>query len=131
MPKTEKKKPTKSELEILSVLWEKGDLTVREVFELISSTRQISYTAILKLMQIMHEKGFVSRNEKSRAHVYAAKLKQSETGKQMLMDLLNKVFSGSASKLVQQVLKNEATTADDIREIRKMISSAEKEARKK
>ena len=131
MAKSEEKKPTKTELEILSVLWEKGSLTVREVFELMNSTRRTSYTTILKLMQIMHEKGLVSRNEKNRAHIYTAKLKQNETGKAMLVELLEKVFSGSASKLVQQVLEEETTTDEDIREIRRMISSAEKEARKK
>ncbi len=124
-------KPTKSELEILSVLWEKGEATVREVFERINSEKKTTYTTVLKLMQIMHEKGLVERNEESRAHVYRAKIKQNETGKQMLDEVLDKVFGGSALKLVQQVLENETTSTDEMREIRKMIEQAEKEAKEK
>lgn len=126
-----KNKPTKSELEILSVLWEKGEATVREVFEVINSQKGTSYTTVLKLMQIMFEKDLVERNEEKRAHVYTAKIKQNETGKQMLNEVMNKVFGGSALKLVQQVLENETTSADEMKEIRKMIEQAEKEAKGK
>ena len=124
-----KKKPTKSELEILSVLWKKGEATVREVFEEINSRRKTSYTTVLKLLQIMHEKNLVERNEDARAHVYRAKIKQNETGKQMLDEVLEKVFGGSALRLVQQVLENETTSAEEMSEIRKMIEKAEKEAK--
>ncbi len=124
-------KPTKSELEILSVLWEKGEATVREVFEVINSQKGTSYTTVLKLMQIMHEKGLVERNEDARAHVYRAKVKQNETGKQMLNEVMDKVFGGSALKLVQQVLENETTSAEEMSEIRKMIEQAEREAKGK
>ena len=120
--------PTKSELEILSVLWEKGEATVREVFEVINQQKKTSYTTILKFMQIMHEKGLVERNVESRAHIYRAKIKQTETGKQMLDEVMNKVFGGSALKLVQQVLENETTSPEEMSEIRKMIEQAEKEA---
>lgn len=126
-----KQKPTKSELEILSVLWEKGESTVREVFDAINLQRKSSYTTVLKMLQIMHEKGLVERNEEMRAHVYRAKIKQNETGKQMLNDVMNKVFGGSALKLVQQVLENEVTTAEEMSEIRKMIEQAELEAKSK
>ena len=126
-----RKKPTKSELEILSVLWEKGEATVREVFEVINPQKGTSYTTVLKLMQIMFEKGLVERNEEKRAHVYTAKIKQNETGKQMLDEVMNKVFGGSALKLVQQVLENETTSAEEMTEIRKMIEQAEREAKEK
>jgi len=121
-------KPTRSELEILSILWENREATVREVFEAIESEKEKSYTTILKLMQIMYAKGLVERNEEKKAHVYRARIKQTETGKQMLSEVLNRVFSGSATKLVQQVLENETTSIDEMREIREMIEKAEKEA---
>lgn len=124
-------KPTRSELEILSVLWEKGEMTVREVFEVINLERRSSYTTVLKMLQIMFEKGLVERNEEQRAHVYRARIKQNETGKQMLDEVINKVFGGSALRLVQQVLENEQTSAEEMREIRQMIRQAEKEAENK
>ncbi len=126
-----KQKPTKSELEILSVLWENGEMTVREVFEAINLHRKSSYTTVLKMLQIMHEKDLVERNEENKAHVYRAKIKQNETGKQMLNEVMNKVFGGSALKLVQQVLENEVTSAEEMREIREMIEQAESEAKEK
>lgn len=129
--KTMKNKPTKSELEILSVLWEKKEATVREVFEVINSQKGTSYTTVLKLMQIMFDKGLVERNEEKRAHVYRARIKQNETGKQMLNEVMDKVFGGSALKLVQQVLENETTSAEEMSEIRKMIEKAELEAKGK
>jgi predicted transcriptional regulator len=120
-------KPTASELEILSVLWKLEKATVREVFELINEQRTASYTTVLKLMQIMHEKGLVERDAANKAHVYRAKIKQNETGKQMLRDVLQKVFGGSALRLVQQVLETETTSAEEMKEIRKMIEQAEKQ----
>ena len=128
---TMKKKPTKSELEILSVLWKKGEATVREVFESISLEKSTSYTTVLKLMQIMLAKGLVVRNVEKRAHVYLPAVKQNETGKQMINEVLNRVFSGSAMRLVQQVLENEQTTPEELKEIRVMIEKAEKEAKGK
>lgn len=127
----ENNKPTKSELEILSVLWEKSEATVREVFDAINLQKKSSYTTVLKLMQIMHEKRLVERNEESRAHLYTARIKQNETGKQMLNEVMNKVFGGSALKLVQQVLENETTSAEEMSAIREMIEHAEQEAKGK
>ncbi|MDQ3633549.1 MAG: BlaI/MecI/CopY family transcriptional regulator [Acidobacteriota bacterium] len=126
-----KPKPTKSELEILSVLWKRGEMTVREVFEAINLQKKSSYTTVLKMLQIMHEKNMVERNEEKKAHIYRAKIKQNETGKQMLNEVMNKVFGGSALKLVQQVLENEVTSAEEMSEIRKMIEQAELEAKEK
>ncbi|HSK70177.1 MAG TPA: BlaI/MecI/CopY family transcriptional regulator [Pyrinomonadaceae bacterium] len=120
-------KPTEAELEILGVIWERGEATVREVFEVINAQKPVAYTTVLKFLQIMHEKGLVERDERNRAHIYRAKIKQAETGKKMLDDILQKVFGGSALKLVQQVLETETTSADDLKEIRRMIEKAEKE----
>ena len=119
-------KPTQSELEILSVIWERETATVREVHDVMNARKPTGYTTVLKLLQLMDEKGLVERDKTNRAHIYRAKTKQNETGKQMLSDVLQKVFGGSALKLVQQVLETETTTAEDLKEIRKMIQEAEK-----
>ena len=122
--------PTQAELEILSIIWERETATVREIFEVINRRKPTIYTTVLKLLQIMDEKNLVERDRTNRAHVYRAKIKQSDTGKQMLRDVVQKVFGGSALKLVQQVLETE-TTAEDLREIRKMIRDAEKKGESK
>jgi len=119
-------RPTQAELEILSVLWERETATVREVHEVLNQRKLTGYTTVLKLLQLMDAKDLVERDKANRAHVYRAKIKQNETGKQMLSDVLQKVFGGSALKLVQQVLETETTTADELKEIRKMIQEAEK-----
>ncbi len=123
--------PTQAELEILCVIWERETATVREIFEVINQRKPTIYTTVLKLLQIMDEKGLVERDRTNRAHVYRAKIKQSDTGKQMLRDVVQKVFGGSALKLVQQVLETETTSAEDLREIRKMIREAEKKGESK
>lgn len=119
-------KPTQAELEILSVLWERETATVREVHEVLNQRKPTGYTTVLKLLQLMDAKDLVERDKANRAHVYRAKIKQDETGKRMLSDVLQKVFGGSALKLVQQVLETETTTAEDLKEIRKMIQEAER-----
>lgn len=119
-------KPTKSELEILSVLWERKRATVREVFEIINAAKPTSYTTILKLMQIMTEKGLVERDDSSKAHVYKAKRPQAETQKNLVSDLLEKAFRGSALKLVQHVLETKPASAEELKKIRKLIKAEEK-----
>jgi len=119
-------KPTAAELEILAVIWERETATVREVYEVMNQKKPTGYTTVLKLLQLMDEKNLVERDRANRAHVYRAKIKQNETGKQMLSDVLQKVFGGSALKLVQQVLETETTTAEDLKKIRRMIQEAEK-----
>ncbi len=124
-------KPTQAELEILSIIWEREAATVREVHEILDERKPTGYTTVLKLLQLMDEKGLVERDKTNRAHVYRAKIKQNDTGKQMLSDVMQKVFGGSALRLVQQVLETETTTAEDLREIRKMIREAEKKGESK
>lgn len=123
------KQPTTSELEILNVLWEKESATVREVFEVISTTKPIAYTTILKLMQIMTEKGLVERDVEGKAHLYRAAIPQTETQKGLVSDLLEKVFRGSAMQLVQHILEAKKTSPAEMKEIRKMIKKVEKEAK--
>lgn len=122
-------KPTKSELEILAILWEKDAATVREVYEIINERKPTSYTTVLKLMQIMFEKGLVTRDDANRAHVYSAKHPQEQTQKNLVSDLLEKAFRGSALKLVQHVLETKPASAEELKEIRKLISEAEKKNR--
>lgn len=119
-------KPTKAELEILSVLWERESATVREVHEIISAQKPTAYTTVLKLMQIMDEKGLVERDKHAKAHIYRPKQPQAETQKNLVSDLLEKAFRGSALKLVQHVLEAKPTSAEELKEIRKLINEAEK-----
>lgn len=118
--------PTKSELEILDVLWELKSATVREIYEIFNARKPTAYTTVLKLLQIMFEKNLVERDASSRAHVYRAKQPQNETQKNLVADLLEKAFRGSALKLVQHVLETKPTSAAELKEIRKLINEAEK-----
>lgn len=121
------KKPTSAELEILDVLWARGAATVREVYEILSArSKPPGYTTVLKLMQIMHEKGLVERDSSAKAHVYRARASQAETQKSLVSDLLEKAFRGSALKLVQHVLETKPASAAELAEIRQLISEAEK-----
>ena len=121
------RKPTTAELEILDVLWERGAATVREVYEILSGrSRPPVYTTVLKLMQIMHEKGLVERDSSAKAHVYRALVSRDETQKGLVSDLLEKAFRGSALKLVQHVLETKPASAEELAEIRRLIAEAEK-----
>lgn len=119
-------KPTTSELEILSILWERKAATVKEVHEVINARKPTGYTTVLKTMQIMREKGLVERDEANKAHVFRAVEEQAETQKNLVTDLIEKVFRGSALKLVQHVLESKPASADELKKIRKMIKKAEK-----
>lgn len=123
--KQRQNKPTSAELEILDVLWERGEATVREVFEVLSARKPSVYTTVLKLMQIMHEKGLVERDSSAKAHVYRAQAPQEETQKNLVSDLLEKAFRGSALRLVQHVLETKPASAEELAEIRKLIAEAE------
>lgn len=118
-------KPTPAELEILDVLWATGPVSVRKVFELLNERRSVTYTTVLKFMQIMNEKGLVERDEKAKAHVYSPKQSQHETQKKLVGDLLDKAFRGSAMKLVQHVLETKPASREELDEIRRMINQAE------
>ena len=118
---TLRKKPTDAELAILRVLWAHGPSTVRQVAEAMG--RADSYTTILKLLQIMAEKKLVRRDESARTHVYAAAATEQQTQKQLLADLLDRVFDGSAAKLVLQALADGKVTAEELAEIRSLIDA--------
>ena len=114
-------RPTDSELAILRILWERGPSTVRHVHEALAETRETGYTTTLKLMQIMVDKGLVTRDESARTHVYAAAAGEHETQRQLVRDLVDRAFGGSAAALVLQALNAEDTSAKELREIRKLI----------
>ena len=99
-------RPTRTELNILGILWERGECTVRDVHEALNETEQSGYTTALKMLQVMHQKGLVRRDDSSRAHVYRAVVSKTETQTSFLSDLTNRLFDGSTSKLVLQALGN-------------------------
>ena len=118
---TENLKPTESELEILQILWERGDSTVRAVHEILEKTKDSGYTTTLKLMQIMHEKGLVDRDTSSKTHVYRALVNQERTQQQLVSKMINNVFNGSAARLVMQALGNHKASKDEIDSIKKYL----------
>lgn len=126
MPVKKLPRPTDAELEILNVLWKRGPSTVREVYEALLENKDKGYTTILKLMQIMAEKGLVSRDESDRTHIYEAERAQDETQRQLLSDLLDRAFNGSATKLVMQALSSKKASSEDLAEIRRMLDELER-----
>ena|SRR5687767_1263414 len=113
------RKPTNAEVAILRVLWSRGPSTVREVATAMG--REAAYTTILKLMQNMTEKRLVRRDESARTHVYAAAAPQEQMQRQLITDLVERVFEGSAAKLVMQVLAATKTSPRELAEIRKLL----------
>jgi BlaI family penicillinase repressor len=122
-------KPTASELEILRVLWTRGPSTVREVHEFMSETKDLGYTTVLKLLQIMTTKGTVRRNETQRAHVYEACLPAEQTKRQIAGDMLQRVFEGSASQLMMHALAGRKSSPEEITELRRMLDEYERTRR--
>ena len=118
-------RPTDAELAILQVLWNRGPSTVRDVHEVLSHRRKTGYTTTLKLMQIMAEKGLVTRDASRRTHVYQAKASQDSTQQQLISSLLERAFEGSAKSLIMQALSNHKTSAEELSEIRELLDSIE------
>ena len=119
-------KPTESELEILQVLWQKGQATVREVHEELFKLRDIGYTTALKLLQIMFEKGLVTRDDSSKTHVYSAAVTREKTQQVIVGKMINSLFSGSPSELVMQALGNHRASAEELDEIQKLLDDLRK-----
>ena len=122
-------RPTDAELEILTVLWSRGECTVREIHEIISQRKPTQYTTVLKMLQIMAEKGLVRRDEKQRAHVYQAARPREWTQKQLAGDLLQRGFEGSAARLMQGALSSRKTSKAELAELRKTLDEFEKGTR--
>jgi predicted transcriptional regulator len=122
-------KPTESELEILQILWANGTATVRDVHEHLAETKDVGYTTTLKLMQIMHEKGLVKRDESMRTHVYQPNVNKEKTQKHLLTKMIDSLFGGSSTQLVLQALGSgeQKVSAAELEEIQKMIENLKKQ----
>ena len=118
-------RPTEAELAILRILWDRGPSTVRQVHTVIEADREVTYTTTLKLIQVMTEKGLVTREEQDRVHVYQAAHGADEMQQRLVGDLLDRAFGGSAAKLVMQALAAKPTTAEELRELRRIIKAHE------
>jgi predicted transcriptional regulator len=122
---TEPPKPTNAELEILTVLWTTGPATVRQVYNQICRRRPAQYSTILKFMQIMAEKGLVTRNVQQRAHVYQAARPREWTQRQLAHDLMERAFSGSARALMVGVLSSRKASKRELAELRRLLDDYE------
>lgn len=118
--------PTKSELEILQVLWEHGPSTVRSVHDELLKQKDVNYTTTLKLMQIMSEKGLLNRDESNMKHIYSVAEDEQKTKAHLLDKFVNTMYKGSASKLVMQLLGNKQASKEELKEIRDILKKLEK-----
>lgn len=116
-------KPTESELEILTVLWANKNATVRTVHEELTKTKDAGYTTTLKLMQIMHEKGLVTRNTDSKTHIYTPAIDKQKTQMQIVNKMITSLFAGSPAEMVMQVLGGNKTTAAELQKIEDLIET--------
>jgi predicted transcriptional regulator len=127
LKKSKRPKPTEAELTILKALWQLGPSTVRELWEQISPDQQTGYTTVLKLLQIMLEKGLVKRNDSARTHVYEAAASEEQTQRQVVRHVLERMFAGSARKLVMQALEVKRASPAELNEIRKLLDELERD----
>ena len=118
-------RPTDAELAILRVIWDRGPSTVREVHEALRGSQESGYTTVLKMLQIMTEKGLVDRDASERAHVYTSRLGEHRTQRQLLRDLVDRAFSGSPGKLVLQALSSSKASPQEMKEIRRLLDQME------
>ena len=121
-----KLKPTESELEILKILWDKENATVREVHDELSKNKDSGYTTTLKLLQIMFEKGLVTRDDSNKTHIYQPAVTRQKTQKQFLDKMINTLFAGSSTQLVLQALGNQKASKDELEEIQKYLDNLKK-----
>lgn len=120
-------KPTESELEILQILWQRGLATVREVHEDLASTKDVGYTTTLKLMQIMHEKGLVKRDDSMRTHVYQPAVNKERTQKHLLGKMIDSLFGGSPTQLVIQALGEHKASPEELEKIQALLNDLKKQ----
>jgi len=120
-------KPTESELEILQVLWANNTATVRTVHEELSKTKDAGYTTTLKLMQIMHEKGLVTRDDSSKTHIYQPAVSREKTQKQFLNKMIDTLFAGSSANLVLQALGGHDASQAELEKIQALINELKKD----
>lgn len=121
MPRKRSPQPTEVELAILRVLWDRGPSSVREVHEVLQERRDTGYSTTLKMMQVMFDKGLLTRDESRRPQLYAPSVPEEQTQRQIVDDLIHKVFGGSARKLVLRAVQSEHVTANELAEIRRIL----------
>ena len=114
-------KPTESELELLTILWDRGQATVRDLYDAVNAQRPVVYTGVLKLLQIMTDKGLVQRDERERAHVYSAAVAREDTERQFMQELSKRFFAGSAAQMALRALEMEPASEEELDEIRKLL----------
>ena len=119
--------PTAAELSILQILWKKGPSSVREIHEVLSEDKDSGYTTTLKIMQLMYEKGLLSRESHGRKHIYKAEIEQETTQGNMLDNFMQKTFGGSAAKLVLQALGRGKTSKSELDEIQELLDQMKKD----
>jgi predicted transcriptional regulator len=120
-------KPTESELEILRILWERNTASVREVHEELSKTKAAGYTTTLKLMQIMHEKGLVGRDDSVKTHIYHPEVSREKTQKHLIGKMITTLFGGSSTELVLHALGNHKATPEELEEIQQLLNNLKKQ----
>jgi predicted transcriptional regulator len=113
--------PSNAELEILRILWKRGPSTVRVVHDELKRDRDVGYTTVLKIMQVMAEKKIVTRDESERSHVYKAAVEEKSVKRRLVSELLDKAFDGSAAQLVMHALSDKRASAEDLKKIRKLL----------
>jgi len=123
-------KPTRAELAILRVLWTRGPCTVRQVHDELAADRPTAYTTTLKLIQIMTEKGLLTRAEQNRQHVYRARQSETAMQKRLVRDLLDRAFNGSSARLVMQALAAKPASPDELKEIRRLLDEQDRQDQK-
>lgn len=119
------KKPTDAELDILAILWQRGPSRVREVHDILSKQRDVVYTTSLKTMQVMTEKGFLTRDTSRKTHIYKTAIQPEMIREDMVDKVVNTVFAGSPLKLVLHALGNKSTSPEDLAEIKQLIKNLE------
>lgn len=127
-PASETPKPTEAELQILHILWAREACTVRDVYAVLHEEAGVGYTTALKLLQVMHAKGLVVRDDSQRAHVYRAVIGKERTQRKFMLDLLHRVFEGSSSKLVLNALGSQHASREELREIRSLLNKLDGDA---
>jgi BlaI family transcriptional regulator, penicillinase repressor len=120
-------KPTESELEVLNILWQKGRATVREVNEVVNLTKETGYTTTLKIMQIMFDKGLVTKNTEGKQHIFEANVSEEATQKSLLNRFIDSTFQGNAMHLVMQALGNHHASNEELSELKKLIQQLEQD----
>lgn len=119
--------PTNAELELLRLLWQRGPQTVRDIFTTVQRQKDVGYTTVLKTLQVMQEKGLVTRDESERSHVYAAAVPETAVKTRLVSDLMDRAFDGSAAGLVMQALSATRATPDELRKIRELLDGIKRE----